>query len=131
MSINRNIKDCPLILVVDDYEDIRTALKLWLEMRGCRVVEADNGTQAIEIALRDRPRLIILDLFMPQVDGFTTARRMREYKELREVPIIALSAHDTKDLQGAALAAGCNEYLNKPNDLSRLDVHLAPLLQGK
>lgn len=123
-------KGCPLILVVDDYDDIRITLKHWLEQRGCRVIEADNGTQALEIALRERPGLILLDLFMPRVDGFTTARQIREHNELRDVPIIAMSAHDTKDLQAAAFAAGCNEYLNKPNDLALLDVYLAPLLQG-
>ncbi len=121
----------PLILVVDDYEDIRLTVKLWLEQRGYRVIEAENGTEALELARRERPALVVLDMFMPKVDGFTTARNMRECKELQNMPIIAVSAHDTLDLQSAALAAGCNEFINKPSDLEHLAEVIDRLLLRK
>lgn len=124
--MSADTQTAPLILVVDDYEDIRLTLKLWLEQRGYRVIEAENGTEALEIARRERPALVVLDMFMPKVDGFATARNMRECKELQNMPIIAVSAHDTLDLQSAALAAGCNEFINKPNDLE----HLAELIES-
>jgi two-component system cell cycle response regulator len=128
MSVS-STKDMPLILVVDDYEDIRLTLKIWLEKRGYRVLEAENGPDAVEIARRERPALIILDIFMPKVDGFATARRIREFEALRQVPIIAVSAHDTLDLQSAALAAGCNEFINKPHDLEQLEMLIERFLR--
>lgn len=124
--MSADTQTAPLILVVDDYEDIRLTVKLWLEQRGYRVIEAENGTEALELARRERPALVVLDMFMPKVDGFATARNMRECKELQNMPIIAVSAHDTLDLQSAALAAGCNEFINKPNDLE----HLAELIES-
>jgi len=129
--MSADTQTAPLILVVDDYEDIRLTLKLWLEQRGYRVIEAENGTEALEIARRERPALVVLDMFMPKVDGFTTARNMRECKELQNMPIIAVSAHDTLDLQSAALAAGCNEFINKPNDLEHLAEVIDRLLLRK
>ncbi len=129
--MSADMQTAPLILVVDDYEDIRLTLKLWLEQRGYRVIEAENGTEALEIARRERPALVVLDMFMPKVDGFATARNIRKCAELQGVPIIAVSAHDTLDLQSAALAAGCNEFINKPNDLEHLAEVIDRLLLRK
>ncbi len=129
--MSADTQTAPLILVVDDYEDIRLTLKLWLEQRGYRVIEAENGTEALEIARRERPALVVLDMFMPKVDGFATARNIRNCVELQGVPIVAVSAHDTLDLQSAALAAGCNEFINKPNDLEHLAEVIDRLLLRK
>lgn len=129
--MSADTQTAPLILVVDDYEDIRLTLKLWLEQRGYRVIEAENGTEALEIARRERPALVVLDMFMPKIDGFATARNIRKCDELQGVPIIAVSAHDTLDLQSAALAAGCNEFINKPNDLEHLAEVIDRLLLRK
>ncbi len=87
--------------------------------------------EALEIARRKHPALVVLDLFMPKVDGFATARNMRECDELQNMPIVAVSAHDTLDLQAAALAAGCNEFINKPNDLEHLTEVIDRLLLRK
>ncbi|MFN2452966.1 MAG: response regulator [Pyrinomonadaceae bacterium] len=125
------IEDAPLILIVDDYEDIRITLKLFLEQHGFRVLDTDTGTKALEIILRERPALVVLDMFMPKVDGFATARLIREHAALRQLPIIAISAHDTLDLQSAALAAGCNEFINKPHDLEHLAQVINQLLDKK
>lgn len=108
----------PTVMVVDDFADIRSMLRLWLESRGCRVVEAADGKQAVETAERERPDLILMDLFMPEVDGFATTLRIRKHAELRDVPIIAISAYGELgidiQLRIDPLAVGFNEYVAKP-----------------
>ena len=83
------------VLVVDDNDDFRRLLKLWLEQHGCRVVEAANGRVAVEAARRERPDLVLMDLHLPKMDGFAAARRIRELAGLGDdVPILAVSADD-------------------------------------
>jgi CheY-like chemotaxis protein len=114
----------PTVLVVDDTEDIRVTLRLWLEGNGCRVVEATDGKQAVECARREHPALILMDLYMPELDGAVAAARIREHAELAHVPIIAISAYGESGI-GAQLsndphAAGFDAYLAKPFDTERL-----------
>src|SRR2546429_6923251 len=85
----------PTVMVVEDFEDNRFMMRRLLEMSGYNVIEAINGEEAIEIALRERPKLILMDLSLPRLDGLAATRRMREYKELSNIPIVAVSAHDT------------------------------------
>ncbi len=116
-----------LILVADDYEIIRQLCRTWLEIRGYRVVEAENGEEAIELARRECPDLIIMDLVMPLLDGFAATRRLREIKELCHVRIVAVSGSG-KGQRDAALAAGCDEYLTKPFDFPQLEKVMGQLL---
>ncbi len=116
------------VMVVEDFEDNRFMMRRLLEMSGYNVIEAINGEEAIEIALRERPKLILMDLSLPRVDGLAATRRMREYKELSNIPIVAVSAHDTTDFHAEALAAGCNEYVTKPIDFEELEELLKGLL---
>ena len=109
------------VMVVEDFEDNRFMMRRLLEMSGYRVVEAVNGQEAVEIALRERPDLILMDLSLPLLDGLAATRRIREQPDLRQVPIVAVSAHDTADFHADALAAGCNEYVTKPIDFDQLD----------
>jgi len=82
-----------VVLVVDDNEEIRELLGLWLKTRDCRVVEASDGAEAVEVARRERPDLIFMDLHLPQFDGFSAAYRIRLYGGAgSRVPIIAISA---------------------------------------
>lgn len=97
-------------------------------MSGYRVVEAVNGQQAIEVAQREQPDLILMDLSLPMLDGLTATRRIRELAEMRNVPIVAVSAHDTADFHADALAAGCNEYVTKPIDFELLEKLLERLI---
>ncbi|HEY0323741.1 MAG TPA: response regulator [Pyrinomonadaceae bacterium] len=124
MSNNRQ----KIVMVVEDFEDNRFMMRRLLEMSGYRVVEAVNGLQAVEVAQRERPHLILMDLSLPILDGLAATRRIREHKELRRVPIIAVSAHDTSDFHADALAAGCNDYVTKPIDFEQLETLLSRLL---
>ena len=116
------------VLVVEDFEDNRFMMRRLLEMSGYRVVEAENGEQAIERARDERPDLILMDLSLPVLDGLAATRGIRQQKEQRDIPIIAVSAHDTADFHAEALAAGCNEYVTKPIDFDELENLLARLL---
>ena len=106
------------VMIVDDYEDVRNILKLWLEKHGCKVVDASGGDEAVEIAERERPDLILMDLSMPEIDGFAATFRIRQIEDLKDVPIIAISAYGELgidvQLQIDPRAAGFNAYLPKP-----------------
>ena len=119
----------PTVLVVEDFEDNRFMMRRLLEMSGYRVVEAVNGEQAVETAQTERPDLILMDLSLPKLDGLAATRRIRQSDGLTEVPIVAVSAHDTSDFHADALAAGCNEYVTKPIDFDQLEGLLKRLLE--
>jgi two-component system, cell cycle response regulator DivK len=116
------------VLLVEDTEDNRQMMRRLLEMSGYRVIEATNGREAVEIASEERPRIILMDLSLPFIDGLAATRRIRSLPSLRNVPIIAVSAHDTADFHSEALAAGCNAYLTKPIDYSELEAVVNRLL---
>jgi CheY-like chemotaxis protein len=118
----------PVVLVVEDFEDNRFMMRRLLEMSGYRVLEAVNGEEAVELAQSARPQLILMDLSLPQLDGLAATRRIRQHAELRDVPIVAVSAHDTADFHADALAAGCNDYVTKPIDFDQLEALLSRLL---
>ena len=116
------------VMVVEDFEDNRFMMRRLLEMSGYHVLEAVNGQEAVEIARRERPNLILMDLSLPLLDGLAATRRIRQEESLRDVPIVAVSAHDTADFHADALAAGCNDYVTKPIDFDQLEALLAKLL---
>jgi two-component system, cell cycle response regulator DivK len=109
------------ILVVDDFDDTRLLLRTWLERRGFRVVEAENGIQAINQAETESPDLIIMDMQMPQLDGLSATRQIRNLKSMNSVPIVAVSAYGADQFREQALAAGCNEYVSTPFEPATLE----------
>ncbi|HET6977034.1 MAG TPA: response regulator [Pyrinomonadaceae bacterium] len=109
------------ILVVDDFDDTRLLLRTWLERRGFRVVEAENGIEAISRAETESPDLIIMDMQMPQLDGLSATRQIRNLKALDSVPIVAVSAYGADQFRELALAAGCNEYVSTPFEPATLE----------
>ena len=113
-----------LFLVVEDFEDSRFMMRKLLEMAGYRVVEATDGEQAVEVALEERPALILMDLSLPRLDGLAATRKIRKQKGLGKVPIVAVSAHDSPESRQEALDAGCNEYVAKPIDFDQLNTLL-------
>ncbi len=112
--------DRPLVLVVEDHEDTRFMLRTMLEMIGCQVLEAPDGSQAIEIARRKKPELILIDGNMPLLDGLAATRQMRGYSELDDVPIVALSGHAKPEFHTAAIAAGCDDCFVKPIEFEQI-----------
>ena len=102
------------VLLVEDTEDNRQMMRRLLEMSGFNVVEALNGREAVEVAAQVKPGIILMDLSLPFVDGLSATRQIRKLPGLNDVPIVAVSAHDTADFHTLALDAGCNAYVTKP-----------------
>jgi CheY-like chemotaxis protein len=119
------------VMVVDDNEDLREMLRFMVERLGYRVVEAENGLEAIESARRRCPDLILMDLSMPVMDGLVATRLLREIEAMCRVPIVAISANRREQSQADAFAAGCNEYLTKPVNFHQLHSLLGNLLPEK
>jgi CheY-like chemotaxis protein len=109
------------VLLVEDTEDNRMMMRRLLELSGYRVSEAVNGLEAVKAAERETPSIILMDLSLPIVDGLAATRRIRQLPDLADVPIIAVSAHDTADFHAEALAAGCDAYITKPIDYTELE----------
>src|ERR1041384_5739130 len=102
------------ILVVDDSPTIRAALKALLERMGHTVVEANDGEQALQMYRQDRPGLVLIDVVMPIMDGYESARHMRETKADEWVPIIFLSSKEADQDLDRAIEAGGDDNLVKP-----------------
>ncbi|HYJ88642.1 MAG TPA: response regulator [Pyrinomonadaceae bacterium] len=109
------------VLLVEDTEDNRMMMRRLLELSGYRVSEAVNGVEAVSAAERETPNIILMDLSLPLVDGLAATRRIRQLPDMAEVPIIAVSAHDTADFHAEAIAAGCDAYITKPIDYTELE----------
>jgi CheY-like chemotaxis protein len=117
----QNDVEAATVLLVEDTEDNRQMMGRLLELSGYRVVEATNGREAVEIASRENPRIILMDLSLPFIDGLAATRSIRSLPGLSNVPIVAVSAHDSADFHNEALAAGCDAYITKPIDYSELE----------
>lgn len=109
------------VLLVEDTEDNRFMMRRLLEMSSYDVVEAVNGKEAVELAIEAQPDIILMDLSLPLIDGLGATRKIREVPSLAQVPIVAVSAHDTADFHNDALAAGCDAYITKPIDFAQLE----------
>jgi CheY-like chemotaxis protein len=106
----------PTILVVEDFDDTRLMMKMWLTKHGYRVLEAETGEEGVELAQKERPDLIIMDMMMPGMNGLDATQRIRQDRDLRQTPIVAVSAYGVNEYRRLALAAGCNEYVSTPFD---------------
>jgi two-component system, cell cycle response regulator DivK len=116
------------ILVVEDYEDASLAMRLALEDCGYRILEAPDGAQAVLVAEREKPDIILMDLQLPVLDGLKATERIRAMPEMHDTIIVAVTAHNEGDYRERARAAGCNAFFSKPIDIERLNVLLADLL---
>lgn len=117
-----------LILVADDSADSVAMMSLYLQQQGYRVVTANNGEEAIKIAIQTLPSLILMDISMPGLDGLGATRRIRENEQLRNIPVVAVTALGTEGFQRAAYDVGVSGYLTKPIDLDRMRLLIARLL---
>ena len=119
------------VLLVEDYKDTSELLREWLERKGCKVLSASDGWEGLQLALRRRPDLILMDLSLPVMDGITVTDIIRAHEELGRVPIVALTAYDQVYPPAEADAARCDAYLTKPLDLGQLAGVMDRLLHGR
>lgn len=117
------------VMVVDDSDDIRKLICLHLRWKGYYVVEAANGEEAVEVATRSHPGLILMDLNMPVMDGYEATRRIKALPGFLDVPIVAVSAFCDPFNKHKALEAGCVECVSKPIDFSAFDSLVSRHLQ--
>jgi CheY-like chemotaxis protein len=116
------------VLVVDDQNDNVVLVSLWLQNLGYRVVTAVDGESAVEVAKLAMPQLILMDIAMPVMDGLDATRRIRQTPLISDLPVIFLTAFDTKEFRQRAGDAGGDGYLTKPIDFERLSKLILTLL---
>jgi CheY-like chemotaxis protein len=116
---DRNSRDLK-VLLVEDVEDTRLFMRLALEDQGFIVFEAEDGHAAVASARREPPDVILMDLSLPRMDGFAAAKLMRQEQGLKNVPIIAVTAHHETDFRSDAKASGFDAYVTKPIDVNWL-----------
>ena len=104
----------PKVLLIEDNEQNRYLATFLLEKHGYAVVSAPDGPAGIELARTVKPSLILLDIQLPVMDGYTVARELRNNPALRDIPIIAVTSYAMVGDREKSLAAGCNGYLEKP-----------------
>ena len=118
----------PTVVIAEDSHDTRIMLKRAFELKGYSVLEAEDGSEALELAKRHRPNLLVVDLNMPVVDGLETIKKVRDQEPPGEhIPIVAITAFDVYGMKEAALELGCSTYLSKPLDMDELDRELKGL----
>ena len=114
-------KSARTIMVVEDYDDTRLFLKVGLEELGYSVLEATNGQEAVDIASREHPDLILMDLDLPILDGIAATQRIRQQAEMERVPIVGVTAYPMSYTHVKAFSKGCDEYMAKPIDMDELE----------
>jgi CheY-like chemotaxis protein len=110
----------PLVLIVDDDQHGREGLAEFLSGSGFRISEASDGPEALRKAIRRRPDIVLLDLAIPRLDGWTVARTLKADPVYAGVPVIALSGLDYPAERNRAVESGCDAFVAKPFDLTRL-----------
>lgn len=117
---DRNSKDLK-VLLVEDVEDTRLFMRLELEQLGFIVFEAEDGLSAVDVATKESPDVILMDLTLPNMDGFAAAKLIRKKSgKLGTVPIIAVTAHQETNFRSGAKASGFDAYVTKPIDINSL-----------
>ena len=119
------------ILVADDSPPNRELLRAVLEHGGYLVIEACNGAEALELTRKHKPALILMDLQMPEMDGFQTIAAIREFASPEEIPAMAVTAYAMIEDEQKAYLAGFNSYMTKPVQLAYFRKEVARLLENK
>jgi len=117
------------ILYVEDNPENRLLVKRILEAEGYSIIEATDGPSGLEVAAQMQPDLILLDINLPEMDGYDLARRFRETPGLQQVPILAITANVMQGDRERTLEAGCDGYIQKPLDVDRLPEQVRTALQ--
>jgi len=117
------------VLVVEDDQDNREMVIKVLKHNGYRAIEAVDGEEAVERAKAENPDLILLDLYIPKMDGYEVTRTLKGDQGLQHIPIIALTAQAMKGNREEALAAGCDGYIPKPINVRELPKQIEHFLK--
>jgi len=116
------------ILIVEDNPKNMRLLKVTLRAKEYTLLEATNGGEALDMAIRERPDLIIMDIQLPKVTGLAVTRKLRGIPEFKHIPIIAITAYAMKGDEEKVIGAGCNAYLPKPINTRKLPGMIAAML---
>jgi two-component system cell cycle response regulator DivK len=116
------------ILVVEDNPDNMTLIVDVLTSLNYEVLQATDGQRGVELADEERPDLVLMDLSLPKMDGWTATRKLKAEDDLRLIPIIALTAHAMVGDRERALEAGCDDYVSKPINIQELAAKLKKFL---
>ncbi|MCB1079307.1 MAG: response regulator, partial [Verrucomicrobiae bacterium] len=119
----------PTILVVDDEKDIRDLITLNLDREGLDFIEAANGLEAVKLARKQEPDLIILDLMMPQMDGISVFKNLRDDSRTSDIPVIMLTAKGKLEEKIGGLEIGADDYIVKPFSPRELMLRVRNLLR--
>lgn len=118
------------ILYIEDNFENRILVKRVLEVEGYVVLEADDGPSGMRIAKQEVPDLILIDINLPEIDGYEVTAKLRQVPSLIGVPMVALTANVLKGDRERSLEAGCDGYIQKPVDVDLLPAQIAAFLRG-
>ena len=118
------------IVIIDDDRAIAQLTSLWVKAAGFNTVTANDGRGGLEAIARHRPDLVLLDIRMPEMDGFEVNRRLRQTPGVAETPVIFLSAHAQETTRQESLAAGGRYFLPKPYEVKSLIAAIHAVLKG-
>jgi len=122
----------PTILLVEDDEETRYMMRLQLEQRGYKVIEAEDGETAVDLAENLDPQIVLMDLSLPRMDGFEATKKIRAADDrLADIPVVAVTAHQETDFRQGAKESGFDAYVTKPIDFDWLCELLNGLAQNK
>ncbi|NIV36610.1 MAG: response regulator [Anaerolineae bacterium] len=117
------------ILYIEDNHENRLLVRRILEAEGYSMLEATDGPTGLDVAVEMQPDLILLDINLPEIDGYDLARRFRNTPGLEQVPILAITANVMKGDRERTLDSGCDGYIQKPIDVDRLPQQVRMALQ--
>ncbi|MCK4977948.1 MAG: response regulator [Anaerolineales bacterium] len=121
--------DSATILYIEDNPDNRLLVRRILQAEDYTVLDADNANQALEILQGQRPDLILMDINLPEIDGYALTTQLKDQPGMRDIPIIALTANVMKGDRERTMEAGCDGYIQKPVDVDKLPHQIASYLE--
>ena len=119
------------VLIVEDNEDNQELMRFLLERAGYDTFSVENGLAGIEAARREKPDIILMDLSLPELDGWSAARVLKQDPELNNIPLIAVTAHTLPGDRRRALDAGFDSYISKPINIHMFDITVGKVLEQK
>lgn len=119
------------ILYIEDNCDNRLLVRRVLEAEGYRVIEAEDGLAGMDFVQSETPDLVLMDINLPELDGYEVTKRLKQSPAMAEVPVIAMTANVMKGDREKTIAAGCDGYIPKPIDIDSLPNQIAKFLRKK